>query len=323
MRRIVVIAICAAFLGTVASAQNPTPATPPAIFAEYNPTTNLPMQPIGPEDLVALSVYDSPEFSRTVRVAADGTIRLPMLKSTIHIQGLMPSEAEKAVAEALKNENLLNDPFVTMSVAEYHSRPVNVMGAVRSPVIFQAMGDMTLLDALARAGGLLDSAGPIVVVTKRNSSSDEKTVQTIRVRPLLEGSTPELNLKLTGGEEIRVPPVETIIVQGNVTKPGVYPVLEPLTNNTVTSALAQAGGVAQYAEHTAYIYRVDAKGVRQTITVPLWDILRRKKPDMVMQARDTLYVPDSPKRRITQEAVTTATGMGTSITTGVIIASRP
>ena len=126
------------------------------------------MQRLGPEDLVSLSVYDSPEFSRTVRVAADGTIRLPMLKAPVHLQGLFPSEAEIAIAEALKSENLLIDPFVTISVAEYHSRPINVIGAVRSPIIFQAIGTVTLLDALARAGGVADSGptpGPLPTPT--------------------------------------------------------------------------------------------------------------------------------------------------------------
>jgi polysaccharide export outer membrane protein len=281
------------------------------------------MQRLGPEDLVSLSVYDSPEFSRTVRVAADGTIRLPMLKAPVHLQGLFPSEAEIAIAEALKSENLLIDPFVTISVAEYHSRPINVIGAVRSPIIFQAIGTVTLLDALARAGGVADSAGPTIIVTKANGSTDTQSVQRIPVKQLIEGIDAELNIKLTGGEEVRIPEVARIIVQGNVARPGVYPVLEPLTNNTVTSALAQAGGLAQFAEHTAYIYRTDEQGVKHTIEVPLWEILKRRKPDVGLQARDTLYVPDSPKRRITQTAIQAVTGVAATASTTAIIAAHP
>ena len=122
---------------------------------------------------------------------------------------------------------------------------------------------------------------------------------------------------------MRIPEVARIIVQGNVARPGVYPVLEPLTNNTVTSALAQAGGLAQFAEHTAYIYRTDEQGVKHTIEVPLWEILKRRKPDVGLQARDTLYVPDSPKRRITQTAIQAVTGVAATASTTAIIAAHP
>ena len=55
-------------------------------------SSNLPIQPVGPNDLIAVSVYDSPELSRTVRVGADGLIRLPMLKERIKASGLYPAE---------------------------------------------------------------------------------------------------------------------------------------------------------------------------------------------------------------------------------------
>jgi hypothetical protein len=138
----------------------------------------------------------------------------------------------------------------------------------------------------------------------------------------MDGADPDLNLKLTGGEEVRIPDVGKIIVEGSVVHPGVFPVLDPITVNTVTSAVAQAQGLAQYAEHKAYIYRTDDQGVKHTIDVPLWDILQRKKPDMILQAKDILYVPDSPKRRITQTAIQAMTGVGMSATNTAILVAR-
>src|SRR5690348_3612353 len=70
------------------------------------PSANLPAQKIGPRDLIAIQVYDSPELSRTVRVGADGMLRLPMLKQRIAAEGLMPFELETAVAKALDEEGL-------------------------------------------------------------------------------------------------------------------------------------------------------------------------------------------------------------------------
>ena len=65
-------------------------------------TANLPAQKIGPRDLIAIQVYDSPELTRTVRIGADGMIRLPMLKQRIKAEGLMPSDLESALAQALE-----------------------------------------------------------------------------------------------------------------------------------------------------------------------------------------------------------------------------
>jgi polysaccharide export outer membrane protein len=291
---------------------------------DLNPNSNLPIQKVGPEDLLGIQVYDAPEFTRTARINSDGTIRLPMLKETIRVQGLFPSDIEVLLAEALKREGLFVDPFVTVNVLDYHSRPIGVGGAVRTPIIFQAVGNVTLLDALNRAGGPVpDIAGPEVVVTRPNGDSGPPLVQRIPYKALMGGSEPELNIKLTGGEEIRIPEVGKIVVTGNVMKPGVYPVLDPIETNNVKSAVAQAWGLAQYWGTIGYIYRTDEKGNVHEITIPLRGIMQRKAPDVTLQARDVLYVPDASNRRITQEIVTMLMGLGPAFTNALIYLSRP
>jgi polysaccharide export outer membrane protein len=308
-----VVLVAALPLAAQDAARPTVPGTP-----DYsNPGSNLPIQKVGPEDLLGLQVYDAPEFSRAVRIAADGTIRLPMLKQPVRVQGLYPSDIEVLLAEALKREGLFVDPFVTVNVVEYHSRPISVGGAVRNPLIFQAVGKVTLLDALARAGGLYadstGSTGSEIVVTRPNGSAGPPSLQRIPVKALMLGTDPELNLELTGGEEIRVPEVGRIVVTGNVTKPGVYPVLDPAETNTVKSAIGQAQGLAQYWNSIGYIYRTDEKGAPHEIAIPLRKIMERKAPDVVLQARDVLYVPDSSGRRITQETVTALMGVGPAV----------
>jgi polysaccharide export outer membrane protein len=316
---IALFAVFAIALPLVAQAPNQTVPVP---VGDLNPSSNLPLQRVGPEDLLGLQVYDAPEFSRTVRVSAEGSIRLPMLKSPIRVQGLLPNEIEVLVAEALQRDKLFVDPFVSVNIVEYHSRPISVTGAVKTPTIFQAIGTVTLLDAIARAGGLApDQAGPEIIVTKPNGDTGTQSIQRIPVKPLFAASDPELNIKLTGGEEIRVPDVGKIIVAGSVTKPGAYPVLDGAAN-TVTTAIAQAQGTVQYYSHTAYIWRPDDKGVSHEIKVDLGGILKRKVPDVTLQARDVLYVPDSSGRRITQETVTALTSVGQGATTAAIYVLR-
>jgi polysaccharide export outer membrane protein len=280
-----------------------------APYTELNASANLPSQAIGPEDLISIQVYDAPEVSRSVRVSSDGTIRLPMLKNTVRVQGLLPKDIETLVGEALQREKILVDPFVTVSVVEYHSRPISVSGAVKNPIIFQAIGNVTLVDALGKAGGLVpDQAGPEILVTKPNGDTGTQSVQRVPVKALMTGSDPALNLKLTGGEDIRVPDVGKYIVAGSVNKPGAYPLLDGAAN-TVITAIAQAQGTVQYYKHTAYLYRPDDKGVVHEITVPLGKILDRKQPDITLQAKDVLYIPDSSGRRIGQELATAMTSI--------------
>src|SRR5579863_2940136 len=81
------------------------------------PGGNLPAQPIGAGDLLAISVYGAPELTRTVRVSPEGSIRLPLLFEKIAALGRMPVEVETMIAGALAKEQILVDPAVTVTSA--------------------------------------------------------------------------------------------------------------------------------------------------------------------------------------------------------------
>jgi polysaccharide export outer membrane protein len=267
---------------------------------------NLPAQKIGPNDLIAISVYDAPELTRTVRVGADGFIRLPMRKRQIKADGLMPGELESAIADALRSEQLIVDPLVTVTVAEYNSRPISVAGAVKQPITFQANGPVTLLEALTRAGGLSPEAGSEILVSHPKAGAGgvaSALIQRIPVRGLIDAADPALNLSLNGGEEVRVPEVGKFFVLGNVHKPGVFP-MQGNTEISVLKALASAEGLLPLASKEAYIYRREAAaGSKNEIPVPLKKIMERKAPDIRLTADDILYVPDATGRRATLAAL--------------------
>jgi len=283
----------------------------------YVDTTNLPVQKIGNEDLLWIQVYDSPEWTRSVRVLEDGMIRLPSLKP-VQAAGLFPVDVEAAIKDELKSEQLLVDPFVSVTILEYHSRPISVSGAVKNPTIFQAIGDVNLLDALAKAGGISDTttAGGELIITRPNGSTGE-SIQRIPVRALIEGTDPALNVKLTGGEQIRVPVAATIIVSGNVVESGVFPVQDS-GKSTVLTAIGQAKGLGMYRPTKAYIFRADATGTKHEIEVPLKAILTRKKPDVELQARDLLYIPNNRRGEINAQLITILSGVGASTASALV-----
>lgn len=327
MNRLVLFELLLAGSATLLSAQQGSPASQ-ANADQQVPTMvyNLPSQPVGVDDLLAISVYDSPELTRTVRVGADGTIRLPMLKEKISVQGKLATEIETAIAQELSAESILVDPVVTVSVAEYKSRPVSVIGAVRSPITFQALPGTTLLDALTKAQGLTDDAGADIIVTRLVASADGKSsevTQRIPAKALLEKTDPLYNLPLAGGEQIRVPEAGKIFVVGNVKKPGAFSVHDALGNTTVLTAIAMSEGLDQYAQKVAYIYRREASGPDQNgLPVELTKILDRKAPDVPLQPNDILYVPDSKTKRMTLGTLEKVFTFGSSATTAVIYTTR-
>jgi polysaccharide export outer membrane protein len=281
-------------------------------------STNLPIQKIGKEDLLNVQILDLPELSRTYRVSDAGAIRMPMLKQTIKVDGLLPSEIETLVADELKHEELMVDPFVTVTVAEYHSRPISVTGAVKNPTQFQAIGPVNLLDALAKAGGVAENAGGELIITRPNGDTDVQFSQSIPIRTLINGSDPTLNIKLSGGELIRVPVVGTVVVTGNVHMSGIYPVQDSGTT-TVLTAIAQAQGIGEFKPDKVYIYRPDEQGVKHEIEVDMKAVLARKAPDVTLEARDVLYVPDNNKKKNTTLWLDRISGVGTSAAAGAII----
>ena len=295
----ILVCLSVASAQTPPQPQHPTPMTPEIQWA------NLPAQPIGANDLIAISVYDAPELTRTVRVSADGFIRLPMLKQRVKVQGLMPGQVESAIAKSLQDEQIIVDPFVTVNVAEYNSHPISVAGAVKLPLTFQATGPVTLLEAITRAGGLAPEAGPEILVTRTQPGLDGTSsalVQRILVKGLIDAADPALNIVLTGGEEVRVPESGKVYVIGNVKTPGAFPVGDG-TESTVLKMLAMSQGLTSYAAKEAYIYRREGNGNKNEIAIPLQQIMERKAPDTPLLANDILYVPENKGRRMTWGAL--------------------
>jgi polysaccharide export outer membrane protein len=303
----------------------PDHATPRATSFSFSEGANLPVEKIGRDDLIGITVYDSPELTRTVRVDSDGDIRLPMLQKPIQAAGLYPSDLENAITSALTDENILVDPIVTVSVVEYRSRPITVVGAVKSPLTFQATGTVTLLDAISRAGGLSENAGAEILVTRQPSGISDKSVtlvQRIPVRGLINGEDPSLNLKLEGGEEVRVPEAGRVFVLGDVKKPGEFYITDG-SESSVMKALALSEGLDSFSSHRAYIYRLEAgSGGRNEIPIELKKIMDRKSPDVPLLANDILYIPNATGARASLKVLEATVGVGAALGAAMIYVDR-
>ena len=308
----VVLAMMATFLTCVAQERLPLSGTPAS--------SNLPAQPAGDGDLLAVTVYGAPELTRTVRVSSQGTIRLPMLTQPMEARGLMPEEIEGLIAERLAAEQILVDPVVTVTLAEIASRPFRVAGSVRRPITFQADGRTTLLDALTRAEGLAPDAGPEILVSRPSKDGRVALTTRVTVKALLTNADPEANLALEGGEDVRVPEIGRVFVMGNVTKPGGFP-MPQASGMTVMQALALAEGLTRFSSKVAYIYRPVDGAEKEEVPLELQKIMDRKNPDVTLRAGDILYIPDDRRSRMTANILDKVISFGAGTASGVVVLS--
>lgn len=302
-------------------AQQASPDRPVSSAASFGAGSTLPAEKVGPNDLLGVAVYDSPELTRPVRVDESGDIRLPMVQHPIHVGDLYPAQIEGVITNALIASNVLVDPLVTVSVIEYRSRPITVMGAVRTPTEFQADGPVTLLDAISRAGGLAENAGGVILLSRPSSGADDKSAtltERIPVQSLLNLKDASVNRILEGGDIIRVPVAEQVYVLGTVKRPGAFS-LSNGADSSVLKALALSGGLDQHPAHIGYIYREEAgSSGRNEIPVDIKKIVAHKEPDVALQGNDILYIPQATARMVSGKVLEASFGVAVAVGTTLL-----
>lgn len=317
MKLVPVLLVIGVSLCAVWGQQRPAPAAP--AFANEN---SLPPEKLAADDLVAVTVYDAPELTAKVRVGKDGELRMPLLRKPVKAAGLMPTELEMAIATALHDEGILVKPVVTVVALQYSSRPISVIGSVKRPLTFEASGTVTLLSALTRAEGLAQDAGSEILISRKRADTSQDaspTVEKIPVKRLIEQGDSAANVRLYGGEEVRVPPAPKIFVLGNVRRPGAYAVQDN-SGASLLKILALSEGLLPFSSKQAYVYRVQADSkVKTEVPVELQRIIQRKAPDVTLMADDILYVPDNKGKRLTAQTLDRIASFGASTGSGLLI----
>jgi polysaccharide export outer membrane protein len=282
---------------------------------------------IGAGDLLGIDVFDVPELSRDVRVNETGYISLPLMPSKVRAMGLTPFQLQDKLAELLQTNGLVSTPQVTVSMKEQHSQPITVIGAVKNPMVIQALRKTTLLQALSQAGGISPEAGSTVIVTRgvmdTSDSADSADASatpvpqtfTIRLSDLLDSGDSHFNIPLVVGDVVSVPRAGIIYVVGAVNKPGGFLLENDLDRMTMLKMLSLAGGTTSTAKmKKAVILRKNLDtGQRDQVPVDLSKIMHMKSQDVQLQANDILFVPDSAGLK----ALHRAGDVGLAVTTGV------
>ena len=264
-------------------------ATQPPVGSPEQKTTppaNSSALVIGPGDEVEITVYGAPDLSEHTHVSADGNISMPLI-DYVRIAGFSSSEAEAAIEAKLRQNNVLNDPQVSVYVKEYTSSGISVAGEVAKPGFYSALGPHRLFDVLQAAGGPTDKAANEVMISHR----DQKDATTLHISkdPAEMAAS---NVDLQPGDTVVVPKAGIVYVLGEVTRPGGY-VLNSTGGITVLQIVAAAGGPTRIASagKTRLLRRTENGFQEQGVN--LKKLLRGKARDVPVRDQDILFVPSS------------------------------
>ncbi len=157
---------------------------------------------IGPDDVLAVNVWKEDEISRQVPVRPDGKVSLPLI-GDVQAAGLTPLELQQSIRARLAA--YLVNPTVTIMVQEARSHRFNVVGEVQRPGSFVLGQPLTVLDALAMAGGFRDFAktGGIYVLRLNGDGSHQRTP--FNYKQVISGRNLQQNIRLQPGDTVVVP----------------------------------------------------------------------------------------------------------------------
>ena len=154
---------------------------------------------IAPLDVITIDVVGEKDLSKELRVSTSGTITFPFLGS-IEIKGKTPAEVESLLKEKLGKDYLV-DPQVIITVKEYRSRTVSVIGQVNKPgvIALPAEQKLGILEAIAQAGDLAKSANKNRIEVSRKGKTQKFTLDDLK-----KDNNPEKKFWLEPGDVIYV-----------------------------------------------------------------------------------------------------------------------
>ena len=157
---------------------------------------------IGPGDVLGINVWHEPEASvSSTVVRSDGLITLPLIKE-IEASGMTPKQLEKALTERLSKQ--IRQPDVTVLVKEVHSERVYLVGALKKESQLALKSSLTVLQAIAEAGGLTDYAKKSKIYVLRNENGKPVKLP-FDYTAVIRGDHMEQNITLKPGDTIVVP----------------------------------------------------------------------------------------------------------------------
>lgn len=157
---------------------------------------------IGVGDILAVNVWKEAEISKVVPVRSDGRISLPLIGEVL-ASGRTPRQLEAEVTTKLMD--FVARPEVTVVVQEIKSQKINILGMVNHPGSFPLAKPMTVVDAIATAGGFRDFAKQKDIYVLRSDAGGKQSRHIFNYKDVIKGKHPEQNIELQPNDTVVVP----------------------------------------------------------------------------------------------------------------------
>lgn len=247
---------------------------------------------VGPKDVLTIEVVGVGELSGDRRVSEDGRIDLPVI-GEVDVGDLTEAEIRQRLTTLIESRYLQDKAAtVVVTIKEFNSRPISVIGAVKEPGPLRFPGRWRLLEVLTAAGGLATDHGDTIHILRIASNGLTDQVS-IPVNELLLTASPRVNIPIFANDLINVPASKslTIFIVGEVRSPGAL-TFKSSERITILTALARAGGLTDRAARTVVIRRQN-EGREQEIEVDAKRVLAGRDPDVKLLEGDVVVVKEA------------------------------
>lgn len=197
---------------------------------------------VGDGDVIAINVYENPDLSTTVRVSANGTIRVPLI-GEVDVKNLTVSQVSSKIEKRLADGYLVR-PQVDVFIKEYRSKKAVILGQIKNPGLYELRGGTTLLEFISTAGGLTPEVGSSATIKRKTVGAGESDQVAVDLDVLIKKGDAAQNIPIRDGDTVYISKADVYYVSGEVNKPGSFK-LEP--DVTVIKAITMAGGFSKIA----------------------------------------------------------------------------
>jgi len=292
---------------------------------------------IGVGDIINIRIAEEDDVSGRYQVSESGDVKIPLLEKPIHADGLTTFDFSSRLAQELKKQEILKEPYVTVFIERGMTQNVTVSGPVARPGIYPIERPTRLIDVLSMSGGLAPNAGQTITIM--HAAVDQKSAavgsssgaaaqkpgavdgsrgavtENVDVATLMSGDSREANVLVRAGDQITVSNASVVYVVGAVTRPGAFAVQDPKSGLSVLKAIALVEGTLSTASlgKTIIVRKSTNEAGREEIPVDLNKVMKGQTKDPILMANDILYVPQSGVKQGLKrmgDAATTAAGYG-------------
>jgi len=263
---------------------------------------------IGPRDVLTLTIYAGGQEQQVTHltVSSQGMINVPFI-GPVRTVGLTIPQLEKLVKEPLA-ANFFVNPEINIVISEYHSLQYYISGAIGSPGLYEMKSEATLMELIAKAGGVSSNRGNIAYILHQSTNHVESEKENhslfsdkdplkIDLKKLLDKGDMSQNIVLESGDVVYIPlqasldlAESKIYVEGEVKSPGVYEYQEGLT---ALNACIMAGGFSKFAApNRTRIIRQNGED-QIIIKINLNDVKKGKILDAEIKSGDRIHIPET------------------------------